>query len=262
MSRKSGALTYPEPFGPPRPVAGWPLCRSVQHNCVLFASCMFRRGRPPSVYTVVCPQALPKRVLHMVRYSASSFNFQHPLFSLRSFSSCLRLLSRLLVASISPSISCCRRQFLRRLWPIQSPLFLFIVCRTTKLKKRLCIVHYSFTVFLNTIFVAWWWSIVDINLQLLNKTEPYINVCYLKVKTKKGMNSNKLGVSGVGDDSGTGYTDSSAPTVMRRVATFRSTTDPIYDGGPIILQYNIVIILTTVLQLSTVFSTVTCCTGL
>jgi len=76
------------------------------------------------------------------------------------------------------------------------------------------------------------------------------------------MNSNKLGVSGVGDDSGTGYTDSSAPTVMRRVATFRSTTDPIYDGGPIILQYNIVIILTTVLQLSTVFSTVTCCTGL
>ena len=49
--------------------------------------------------------------------------------------------------------------------------------------------------------------------------------------------------------------------VMRRTTTFRSTTDRIYDGGPKILQYNI-IILTTVLQLPTVFSTVTCCTGL
>jgi len=29
MSRKSGALTYPEPLGPPRPVAGWPLALSV-----------------------------------------------------------------------------------------------------------------------------------------------------------------------------------------------------------------------------------------
>jgi len=50
-------------------------------------------------------------------------------------------------------------------------------------------------------------------------------------------------------------------TGMCRIATFRLTTDRIYDGGPIILQYNI-IILTTVLQLPTVFSTVTCCTGL
>ena len=49
-------------------------------------------------------------------------------------------------------------------------------------------------------------------------------------------------------------------TVMRRITTFRSTTDRIYDVGPIILYYNI-IILTTVLQLPTVFSTVTCCTG-
>ena len=47
---------------------------------------------------------------------------------------------------------------------------------------------------------------------------------------------------------------------MSRITTFRST-DRIYDVGPIILQYNI-IILTIVLQLPTVFSTVTCCTGL
>ena len=37
--------------------------------------------------------------------------------------------------------------------------------------------------------------------------------------------------------------------------------DLIYDGGPIILQYNITIH-TVVLQLPSVFSTVTCCTGL
>ena len=49
-------------------------------------------------------------------------------------------------------------------------------------------------------------------------------------------------------------------TGMRRITTFRST-DRIYDGGTIILYYNI-IILTVVLQLPTVFSTVTCCTGL
>jgi hypothetical protein len=43
----------------------------------------------------------------------------------------------------------------------------------------------------------------------------------------------------------------------RRKTTFRPKTDSIYDGGPIRLYHN-----TTVLQLPTVFSTVTCCTGL
>jgi len=47
-----------------------------------------------------------------------------------------------------------------------------------------------------------------------------------------------------------------AHTNMCRVTTFQSTTDRIYDGDPIILYY------TTVLQLPTVFSTVTCCAGL
>ena len=51
-------------------------------------------------------------------------------------------------------------------------------------------------------------------------------------------------------------------TGMRRKTTFRSTTDSIYDSGLIILKYYNVIILTTVLQFPTVFSTVTCCTGL
>ena len=52
---------------------------------------------------------------------------------------------------------------------------------------------------------------------------------------------------------------------MRRTPMFRPTTDRIYDGGSIRLQYyNIKIKYynTIVLKLSTVFSTVTCCTGL
>jgi hypothetical protein len=50
-----------------------------------------------------------------VRSSASSFNLQYRLFSLRSSSSCLRLLPRLTVISILPSsfpsITCFIRQF-------------------------------------------------------------------------------------------------------------------------------------------------------
>ena len=59
------------------------------------------RGRALSllVHSVDClttgPQTLTKRVPNTVRSSASSFNFQYPLFSLRSSSSFLRLLPRL-----------------------------------------------------------------------------------------------------------------------------------------------------------------------
>jgi hypothetical protein len=50
------------------------------------------------------PRPLSKRVLHTVRASASSFILQHPLFSLTSFSSCLRLLSHVPVTSVLPSV--------------------------------------------------------------------------------------------------------------------------------------------------------------
>ena len=45
--------------------------------------------------------------------------------------------------------------------------------------------------------------------------------------------------------------------IMRRRMMFQSMTDCIYNNGPIRLYYN-----TIVLELPTVFSTVTCCTGL
>jgi len=65
----------------------------------------------------------PKWFRHIVRSRASSFKWQYPLLSLRTSSSFLRLLPRLLVTSISPfiflSITCFRRQILRKMWPIQ-----------------------------------------------------------------------------------------------------------------------------------------------
>ena len=87
-------------------------------------------------YSVVClttgPKPPPKRFLHIVRSKASSFRWEYPLLSLRSSSSFLRLLPRLLVTSISPfifpSITCFRRQFLRKMWPIQLA-FLFRISR-------------------------------------------------------------------------------------------------------------------------------------
>jgi hypothetical protein len=75
---------------------------------------------------VVCltrgPKLLLKRAVHIVRSRASSFIWEYPLLSLSSSSSFLRLLPHLPVTSIPPfifpSITCCRKQFLRKMWPI------------------------------------------------------------------------------------------------------------------------------------------------
>ena len=87
--------------------------------------------------SVICQttgsKPLPKRFLHIVRSRASSFNWQYPLLSLRSSSSFLHLLPRLLVTSICPfifpSITCCRRLFLRKMWQIQLAFRFVISCR-------------------------------------------------------------------------------------------------------------------------------------
>ena len=72
-------------------------------------------------------------VLHRVRSSASYFNVQYLLVSLSSSSSCLRPLPRLPVTYILPLIfpwvTCFRRQFLRKMWPIQLAFLLFILRR-------------------------------------------------------------------------------------------------------------------------------------
>ena len=88
------------------------------------------------IYSVVClttgPKPLPERALHIVRSRASSFKWEYPLLSLGSSSSFLRLRPRLPVTSIPPfifpSITLCRRQFLRKMWPIQLAFLLLISC--------------------------------------------------------------------------------------------------------------------------------------
>jgi len=92
------------------------------------------------IHSVFClttgPKPPPKRCRHIVRSRASSFKREYPLPSLRSSSSFLRLLPRLLVTSISPfifpSITCFRRQFLRKMWPTQLAFRFLISCRIYK----------------------------------------------------------------------------------------------------------------------------------
>ena len=87
------------------------------------------------IHSVIClttdPTPLPKWFRHIVRSRASSFKWEYPLLSLRLSSSFLHLLPRLLVTSISPfifpSITCFRRQFCGKMWPIQLA-FRFLYC--------------------------------------------------------------------------------------------------------------------------------------
>ena len=89
------------------------------------------------IHSVFClatgPKPPPKWFLHIVRSRASSFKWEYPLLSLRSSSSFLCLFPCLLVTSISPfifpSITCFRRYFLRKMWPIQLAFRFLISCR-------------------------------------------------------------------------------------------------------------------------------------
>ena len=88
------------------------------------------------IHSVFClttgPKPPPKRFLHILRSRAFYFKWEYPLLSLSSSSRFLRLLPRLLVTSISPfifpSITCFRRQFLRKMWPIQLAFCFIISC--------------------------------------------------------------------------------------------------------------------------------------
>ena len=96
---------------------------NAKHNGLMSDTFPQHRNSTYYYYAVVClttgPKPLPKRFLHIVRSKASSFKWEYPLLFSRSSSSFLRLLPRLLVTSISPfifpSITCFRRQFLRKI---------------------------------------------------------------------------------------------------------------------------------------------------
>lgn len=65
-----------------------------------------------------------------MRSSTSSFNWQYPLVFSRSCCSCLCLLPHFTVTSIlpsfSPSITCIRFQFLRKMWPLRLAHFVLL----------------------------------------------------------------------------------------------------------------------------------------
>ena len=92
------------------------------HSFIHSVFCLMTGTKPP-----------PKRCLHMVRSRASSFKWEYPLLSSRSYSSFLRRLPRLLPTSISPfifpSITCFRMQFLRKMCPIQLAFRFIISCK-------------------------------------------------------------------------------------------------------------------------------------
>ena len=86
--------------------------------------CQWILSRPSGIWRHgwLSAYSLPQRPLR-----ASSFDFHYPLVSLKSSSSCSRLLPRLpitsILPSIFPSVTCLKRQFLRKIWPIQLDFF-------------------------------------------------------------------------------------------------------------------------------------------
>ena len=101
----------------------------------------------------------PKWVLRIVRSTGSSCSFQYPLCSLRSFSSCLLHLTPLpvtsILPSIVPSITCIRRQFLQKIWPIQLA-FLLVTVGYFSLSWLFVIVFHFWT------FIVWEMSFLKV----------------------------------------------------------------------------------------------------
>jgi hypothetical protein len=97
------------------------MCR-LSWNLGASPSCLRSFIQPLALCLTTGPKPLPKQVLHIVRSTASSFRCEYPLLSLRSSSSFLHLLCLLPFTSIPPfifpSVTCRRRQFLHKMWPI------------------------------------------------------------------------------------------------------------------------------------------------
>jgi len=121
-----------------RHVTLWDTWTHFEHSIIVYVQRrLLSSVTVNSFHLVVClttgPKPLPKRALHILRSRASSIKWEYPLLSLKSSNSFLRLLPCLPVTSISPcifpSITRCRRQFLRKMWPIQCAFRLRISCR-------------------------------------------------------------------------------------------------------------------------------------
>jgi hypothetical protein len=80
---------------------GLPLTRHFQYDAAITTLASLQKVIHSFIHSAVClttgPKPLPKRALHIVQSKVSSFKWVNPLHSLRSSSSFLRLLPRLLV---------------------------------------------------------------------------------------------------------------------------------------------------------------------
>jgi hypothetical protein len=102
------------------------------------------------IHHVVCLTTGPWPLPKWVRSSASSFNFQDLLVSLRSSSGYLRLLPSL---PVLPAIPCFRKQFLCKMWQIQ--LAFVLLHKGCSSSLTLC----------NTSFLIWCIHLISIFLQ-------------------------------------------------------------------------------------------------
>jgi len=88
------------------------------------------------------PWPLPKQVIHRVWSCASWFNFLYPFISFSSSSSCIHLVTPFSFTCILPStfssITCFRRQFLHRIWPIHLAYLLSIAYSNIPFSLTLC----------------------------------------------------------------------------------------------------------------------------
>jgi hypothetical protein len=121
----------------PRELILWPKLKGAHAHTNTHNNRRLTKWMLPLIHSVFClttgPKPLSKSALHIVRSRASYFKWRYPLLSLGSSSSFLRLLPSLPVTYIFPfvfpSTTRCRRQFLRRMWPIQLAFSLLISCR-------------------------------------------------------------------------------------------------------------------------------------
>jgi hypothetical protein len=106
-----------------------PTQQSARHSLNCNLKIFKLRAIPIAVCLYNSPQTLPKPVFQNLPSSASFFNLEYLHYSIRSSSGCLRLLPRLPVSSKFPSfflpITCYRRQFLRKMSPIQLAFLLY-----------------------------------------------------------------------------------------------------------------------------------------
>jgi len=122
-----------------------------------------------------------------VRSRASPFKWEYPLLSLRSSNSFIRLLPCRPITSIPPcifpSVTHCRRQFWRKMWPIQFTFRLqyahkkyFVVLKVMKKSDKIFSWNLSVTNLLHTVSFPWMMIVTQLLKIFLPFKEPNVSL--------------------------------------------------------------------------------------